>query len=68
MNDIATKRLLTHEDLLKLKRWHTPTVYNGWEQITRSDRTKGHFNLEAVKDFMPQMGPMIAVLLSGQPE
>jgi hypothetical protein len=26
---------LPHSDLLQLKRWNTPTVYNGWEQITR---------------------------------
>lgn len=64
MKDIAAKRILTYEDLLKLKRWNTPTIYNGWEQITRSDRTKGHFNLEVVNDFMPQMGPMIGYALT----
>jgi 4-hydroxy-4-methyl-2-oxoglutarate aldolase len=51
--------LMKHSDLLKLKRWNTPTVYNGWEQITNHDRTHGYFNLEEVRDFMPQMGPMI---------
>jgi 4-hydroxy-4-methyl-2-oxoglutarate aldolase len=30
--------MLSHSDLLKLKRWNTPTVYNGWEQITKHDR------------------------------
>ena len=64
MKDIAAKRILTHEDLLKLKRWNTPTIYNGWEQITRCDRTKGHFNMEVVNDFMPQMGPMIGYALT----
>jgi 4-hydroxy-4-methyl-2-oxoglutarate aldolase len=24
--------LLSHAELLQLKRWNTPTVYNGWEQ------------------------------------
>jgi hypothetical protein len=28
---------LPHADLLRLKRWNTPTIYNGWEQITRHD-------------------------------
>lgn len=52
-------RILSHSDLLALKRWNTPTIYNGWEQITRHDRTKGSFNLEETRDFMPQMGSMI---------
>lgn len=52
-------KLLPHSELLKLKRWNTPTIYNGWEQITAHDRTKGHFNLEETRDFMPQMGPIV---------
>jgi 4-hydroxy-4-methyl-2-oxoglutarate aldolase len=52
-------RILSHAELLKLKRFNTPTIYNGWEQITRNDTTKGWFNLEDTRDFMPQMGPMI---------
>lgn len=51
--------ILSHETLLKLKRWNTPTIYNGWEQITRHDRCRGWFNLEETRDFMPQMGPMV---------
>ena len=51
-------RLLSHSDLLQLKRWNTPTIYNGWEQITSRDAAKDCFNLEEVRDFMPQMGPM----------
>ena len=50
---------LTHSDLLKLKRWNTPTIYNGWEQITSADIAHDGFNLEETKDFMPQMGPMV---------
>ncbi len=49
---------LDHSDLLKLKRWNTPTIYNGWEQITKEDR-RAHFNQEEIRDFMPQMGPMV---------
>jgi regulator of RNase E activity RraA len=51
--------LLPHGDLLQLKRWNTPTIYNGWEQITKHDRTRDAINLEEVRDFMPQMGPMV---------
>ncbi len=50
---------LPYADLLKLKRWNTPTVANGWEQITKHDASKGFFNLDETRDFMPQMGPMV---------
>jgi 4-hydroxy-4-methyl-2-oxoglutarate aldolase len=50
---------LSHGDLLQLKRWNTPTIYNGWEQITKHDRTRHGINLEEVRDFMPAMGPMV---------
>lgn len=50
---------LSHADLLQLKRWNTPTIYNGWEQITAQDPAADGFNLEETRDFMPQMGPMI---------
>jgi regulator of RNase E activity RraA len=54
-----TQTGLTHSELLRLKRWNTPTIYNGWEQITRRDSAHECFNLEETVDFMPQMGPMI---------
>ncbi len=50
--------MLPLSELLKLKRWNTPTIYNGWEQITNRPRTSG-FNLEETKDFMPEFGPMV---------
>ncbi len=60
---------LTHAELLQLKRWNTPTIYNGWEQITRANPAGDCFNLEETTDFMPQMGPMVgyAVTLVIQP-
>ena len=54
-----SNRPLTHADLLQLKRWNTPTIYNGWEQITCRDVTKEGINIEETRDFMPQMGPMV---------
>lgn len=51
--------ILSPGDLLQLKRWNTPTIYNGWEQITKRDRTRDAFNHEETRDFMPQMGPMV---------
>lgn len=50
---------LSYGELLELKRWNTPTIYNGWEQITKHDHSKDCFNLEETRDFMPQMGPMV---------
>lgn len=52
-------RPLPHSDLLRLKRWNTPTIYNGWEQITRHDAARDAFNVEETTDFMPQMGAMV---------
>jgi 4-hydroxy-4-methyl-2-oxoglutarate aldolase len=50
---------LSHGELLMLKRWNTPTIYNGWERITDRDVSGEGFNLEETVDFMPQMGPMV---------
>ena len=57
---------LPHGVLLELKRWNTPTIYNGWEQITRRDAARDGFNLEPVHDFMPQMGPMVGYAVTVQ--
>ena len=45
-------------EILGLRRFNTPTIYNGWEAYTRRDRLGGVFTLEETRDFMPQMGPM----------
>src|SRR6185437_2577077 len=72
-NDAITQstaiRPLPQADLLQLKRWNTPTIYNGWEQITKHDSGRDAFNLEDLRDFMPQMGPMVgyAVTIIIQP-
>jgi regulator of RNase E activity RraA len=60
---------LSGDVLLRLKRWNTPTIYNGWEQITRRDVARGYVNAEPIVDFMPQMGPMVgyAVTLKIKP-
>jgi 4-hydroxy-4-methyl-2-oxoglutarate aldolase len=50
---------LSHADLLNLKRWNTPSIYNGWEQITQANYCEEGFNPEETCDFMPQMGPMV---------
>jgi regulator of RNase E activity RraA len=59
MSGVNQNRVLSHSDLLELKRWNTPTIYNGWEQITKSDPAADGFNLEETVDYMPQMGPMV---------
>lgn len=51
-------RKLTYGELIRLKRLSTPTLYNGWEQITQHDR-RLFTNREETRDFMPQFGPMV---------
>lgn len=63
---MAKKRGPSHAELLELKRWNTPTIYNGWEQITRRNPARDGFNLEPTRDFMPQMGVMVGVAVTLQ--
>lgn len=60
---------IAHGDLLELRRWNTPTIYNGWEQITAHNRCTDAFNIEETQDFMPYMGAMVgyAVTLMVEP-
>ena len=60
---------ISYEDMLKLKRWNTPTIYNGWEIISDNDRSGNYFNREETRDFMPAQGPMVgqAVTVSCEP-
>jgi regulator of RNase E activity RraA len=59
---------LSHAELLKLKRWNTPTIANAIEQVSRADSLILS-NLEETHDFMPEMGPMVGfamtVVISG---
>lgn len=51
---------LPPSDLLELRRWSTPTVYNGWEFCARRDRLECNCSWEpGLIDFAPQMGPMV---------
>jgi regulator of RNase E activity RraA len=63
---------LSHAELLKLKRWNSPSISNAVEQLTRANRLS-LTNLEETRDFMPEMGPMIGyamtvVISGGNPE
>ena len=60
------RQRLPHSVLLEMKRWNTPTLYNGWEQITKHDASHEGFNLEETRDFMPQMGPMVGYAVTVQ--
>jgi len=54
------RKLQTTTTLLQLLKWNTPTVYNGWEQITKNPNYgRQCFNLEPVQDHSPEMGPMV---------
>jgi len=65
----SNTRRLAEGELHELKRWNTPTIYNGWEQITKSDIARDGFNLEPTRDYMPHLGPMAgyAVTVVAQP-
>jgi len=56
---MSERPCLSHAELCQLRRLTTPTVFNGWEQITRHDPAADGFNLEPVIDFMPQFGPIV---------
>ncbi|MFC1462744.1 RraA family protein [Verrucomicrobiota bacterium] len=60
-----TKRL-SNEVLEGLRRWNTPTIYNGWEQLTKHNADRDGFNLEETRDFMPQMGSMVGYAITVQ--
>jgi len=50
---------LSDAELAELRGCNTPTIYNGWEQLTKLDAGKDGFNAEECRDFMPQMGAMV---------
>jgi len=50
---------LSPGELDELRGCNTPTIYNGWEQVTKLDAGKDGFNREECRDFMPEMGPMV---------
>lgn len=50
---------LSHAELLELRRWSTPTVYNGWEAVTERERLNVVMSNGAVQDYVPQIGPMV---------
>lgn len=58
MKPTTPPRRVSTAEMLELRRWNTPTIFNGWEQITSQDAGKDGFNLEETIDYMPQMGPM----------
>ncbi|HEX3872139.1 MAG TPA: RraA family protein [Pirellulales bacterium] len=62
----STSQPLAHSELLQLKRWNTPTIFNGWEQVTRHDVAAAGINIEETRDFMPHMGPMVGYAVTVQ--
>lgn len=57
--DPVPSRVLSPGELLQLKRWNTPTIYNGWELVTKRRPHLDGFNIEETRDFMPHQGPMV---------
>ena len=59
---------LSPAQLLKLRRWNSPTIANALEQVSRADPLL-LVNRDETHDYMPEMGPMIGyamtVVISG---
>jgi hypothetical protein len=36
-------------------RWNSPTIHNGWEQLTRRNPAREAFNLEPMRDYVPHI-------------
>jgi regulator of RNase E activity RraA len=51
-------------ELLELRAYDTPTLHNGWEQITRADPAREGFNLEPLTDFMPDLGTIVGYAIT----
>ena len=49
----------SHADLLRLRRFSTPTLSNGLEITTSAYTGTSGFNVEETRDFMPHLGPMV---------
>jgi regulator of RNase E activity RraA len=47
---------LTPGEIQKLRRLTTPTIFNGWELITKRNPARECFNLEPIHDFTPEQG------------
>lgn len=60
LSSIKRSSLPDTTTVLMLQKWNTPTIFNGWEQITKNPNFgRECFNLEPVMDHMPQMGPLV---------
>merc|ERR1712062_261387 len=58
LDAFRSRPYLGMETLLQFQKWNTPTIWNGWEQITKYNFGEECFNLEPIADYMPQMGSM----------
>jgi 4-hydroxy-4-methyl-2-oxoglutarate aldolase len=56
--------MLDDREAAALARWSTPTIYNGWEALTRAERTTLRLNREEVTDYLPQAGPMVGTAVT----
>ena len=60
LENIRQRKMLDTSSLLGLLKWNTPTIYNGWEQITSNPNYgRSGFNLEPIQDHSPEMGSMV---------
>lgn len=56
--------MLDDREAAALARWNTPTIYNGWEAMTRAERTSLRLNLDPVTDYLPEAGPIVGTAVT----
>ena len=56
--------MLDDREAAALVRWNTPTIYNAWEALTRSERTSLRVNRDPVTDYLPDAGPMVGTAVT----
>jgi len=65
LSSITRRTLPDTTAMLRLQKWNTPTIYNGWEQVTKNPNYgRECFNLEPVMDHNPGMGSLVGLAVT----
>lgn len=56
--------LLGDDEAADLARWNTPTIYNGWEVLTRAERLTLRLNRDPVTDYLPESGAIVGTAVT----
>jgi 4-hydroxy-4-methyl-2-oxoglutarate aldolase len=56
--------MLEDREAAALASWSTPTIYNGWEVLTRAERLTLRLNRDPVTDYLPDAGPIVGTAVT----